>query len=339
MINNAIKKVIERNDLSEQEMIGVMDQIMAGNATDVQIASFITALRMKGETIEEITGAARVMHRNAVKIPVLIKDDLVDIVGTGGDAANTFNISTAAAIVACGAGVRIAKHGNRAVSSSCGSADVIEHLGINIDISPESVGTCIDEIGIGFLFARKLHRAMKYAAPVRNELGVRTIFNILGPLTNPADAPTQIVGVFDEKLTEVIANVLNHLGKKRALVVHGKDGLDEISLGAETVVSELCEKTVTTYAISPEMVGFSPAPCARIAGGTPEHNTRIIFDMLNGKKGPHRDIVCLNAGAALVASNKAETLQDGVSIAADAIDSGNALQKLGMLKDMTNKLS
>jgi len=339
MIKEAIKKVIEGNSLSEQEMITVMNQIMDGQATNAQIASFITALRMKGETVDEITGAAKTMRERAVSIPVRSKGDLVDIVGTGGDMANTFNISTAAAFVACGAGLRIAKHGNRSASSSCGSADVIEKLGINIDISPQSVGRCIDEIDIGFLFARKLHLAMKHAASARKDIGIGTIFNILGPLTNPADADILVIGVFDERLTQLLAKVLKNLRRKRALVVHGKDGLDEITLSSETMVSELKNGTVETYLINPEDFGLPIIDLNDIRGGTQDDNAEIILNILKGEKGPHRDIVCINAGAAIMASEKAGSLQEAIALAYDAIDSGSALQKLSDLRELTRGLT
>ncbi len=339
MIKTAIKKVIAGESLSENEMIGVMNLIMEGSATDSQIASFITALRMKGETVEEITGAAMVMRQKALAIPVESNDDLIDIVGTGGDNANTFNISTAAAFVAGGAGLRVAKHGNRSVSSSCGSADVIEKLGININISPESVGHCIDEVGIGFLFAQKLHLAMRYAASVRKEIGIRTIFNILGPLTNPADANVQVVGVYDKKLTGTLANVLKQLGRKKALVVHGKDGLDEITLSSETLVSELNNGAVKTYEIDISDFGLKKIDIDEVKGGTPGHNAEIILNLLTGKKGPHRDIVLVNAGAAIMVSGKAMDLKEGIAQAAESIDSGKALDKLNDLKNLTQRLS
>jgi len=338
MIKEAINKIVEMNGLSESEMITVMNQIMNGQASDAQIASFITALRMKGETVEEITGAAKVMRQKAISIPVKNSTDLVDIVGTGGDLANTFNISTAAAFVACGAGLRIAKHGNRSVSSSCGSADVMEKFNININISPESVARCIDEIGIGFLFAQKLHLSMKHAASARKDMGIRTIFNILGPLTNPADANIQVLGVYDEELTEVLAYVLKQLGMKRALVVHGKDGLDEITLSSETEVCELENGHVVKYNIHPEDHGLKLIELNNIRGGTPDKNAEIILNVLKGKKGPPRDIVLVNAAAAIMISDFAKDLNDGLTLAAESIDSGSALQKLSDLSELSREL-
>lgn len=339
MIKEAIKKVVEKQNLPEQEMMAVMAEIMEGRATDAQIAAFITALRMKGETIDEITGAAKVMRGKALSVPLTKKYDLVDIVGTGGDNANTFNVSTASAFTVCGAGLCVAKHGNRSVSSRCGSADVMEKLGVNIDISPEAVGRCIETIGIGFLFAPRFHLAMKYAVPARKETGIRTIFNILGPLTNPSDAESLLIGVYDETLTELFAAVLKHMGRKRVLVVHGDDGLDEISINALTRVSELKDGNIINYIIDPKEYGFSPAGAGAVQGGTSEENAEIIVDILRGGKGPERDIVLINSGAAIMASGKAADLHDGIRLASQAIDSGHALQKLNALRDMTGKLA
>jgi len=338
MIKAAIQKVVEGASLTEQEMTAVMNQIMDGQASDSQIASFITALRIKGETVGEITAAAKVMRHKALSIPVTGNDDLVDIVGTGGDMAGTFNISTAAAFVACGAGLRVAKHGNRSASSRCGSADVIEKLEINIEISPESIGRCIDEVGIGFLYAPKLHLAMKYAAAARKETGLRSIFNILGPLTNPADADIQVLGVYDEGLTGLLAKVLKELGRKRALVVHGHDGLDEITLSSETKVCELKDGNVLSYNIKPQELGLPLIDLKDIQGGTSDENAEIILRILKKEKSPHRDIVCVNAGAAIMASGRANDLKDGTAMAYAAIDSGQALQKLNALKAFTQKL-
>lgn len=338
MIKEAINKIVGMKSLSESEMILVMNQIMDGQASDAQIASFITALRMKGETVEEITGAAKVMRQKAISIPVKNGRDLVDIVGTGGDLANTFNISTAAAFVACGAGLRIAKHGNRSVSSSCGSADVMEKLNININISPDSIACCIDEIGIGFLFAQKLHLSMKHAASARKDTGIRTIFNILGPLTNPANANIQVLGVYDLKLTEVLAYVLKQLGMKRALVVHGKDGLDEITLSSETEACELKNGHVVKYTIYPEDHGLQLIELNHIRGGTPDKNAEIILNVLKGKKGPPRDIVLVNAAAAIMISGLAKDLKDGLALATESIDTGSAQQKLSDLSELSQEL-
>lgn len=338
MIIDAIKKAVDHLHLTEDEMTAAMNEIMEGACTDAQIACFLTALRLKGETAEEITAAARVMRRKSLNVPVKNRTGLVDIVGTGGDGANTFNISTASAFVACGAGLRIAKHGNRSVSSRSGSADVMEKLGVSIELSPESVGRCIDEIGMGFLFAPKFHLAMKYAAPVRREIGIRTIFNMLGPLTNPADADIQLIGVYDIKLAAVFAGVLERLGRKRALIVHGMDGLDELSLSAETKVYDLCPAGTVSYLLRPEDAGLQRAPLDAVRGGDARENAAIIVDIFKGKPGPCRDLVLLNAGAAIMAGGRAATLREGAVIAADAIDSGRAMRKLADLKEFTRSL-
>lgn len=335
MIQEAIQKVVNGENLTEQEAIDVMNIIMGGEATDAQIASFITALRLKGETIEEITGCARVMREKATKIQTN-RPLVVDTCGTGGDGAHTFNISTTAAFVAAGAGVPIAKHGNRSVSSRCGSADVLKTLGVNIEVEPDVISRCVDKIGIGFLFAPLLHGAMKYAIGPRREIGIRTIFNILGPLTNPAGAQAQVLGVYDANLTEPLAKVLNNLGSKHVFVVHGKDGLDEITTTTDTQVSELANGAVRTYTLNPEEVGISKATSQDLIGGTPEENAVITLDILQGKSGPKRDIVLLNTAEAIVAGGKADNLRQGIDIAVDAIDSGRALEKLEALKEMTN---
>jgi anthranilate phosphoribosyltransferase len=338
MIKESIAQLIKGNDLSSTEMTAAMEQIMVGKATDAQISSFLTALSIKGETIEEITAAAKVMREKAVSIPVSSNHDLIDIVGTGGDMLNTFNISTAAAFVVSGAGLKVAKHGNRSASSMCGSADVIEELGININISPENVAECIEEIGIGFLFARKLHQAMKYAADPRKEIGIKTVFNILGPLTNPADADIQLLGVYSSELTEKLVNVLKKLGRKRALVVHGCDGLDEITLCKDTIVYDLKDNNITEYKISPEKLGFKLAEINDLKGGDSKMNAKIINDLLKGKKSPHRDIVVLNAAAAIFAAEKTDNLGDALKIAADSIDSGKAFAKVNELIGLTRSM-
>jgi anthranilate phosphoribosyltransferase len=338
MIIDAIKKVADHLPLTEDEMTAAMNEIMEGACTDAQIACFLTALRLKGETAEEITAAARVMRHKALSVPVKNRAGLVDIVGTGGDGANTFNISTAAAFVACGAGLRVAKHGNRSVSSRCGSADVMEQLGLSIELSPESVGRCIDEIGMGFLFAPKFHLAMKYATPVRREIGIRTIFNMLGPLTNPADADIQLIGVYDVNLTAVFAGVLERLGRKRALIVHGMDGLDELSLSAETQVYDLNPSGIVSYRVQPEDAGLCRAPLDAVRGGDGQENAAIIVDIFKGRPGPYRDLVLLNAGAAIMAGGRADTLREGAALAAEAIDSGEAMRKLADLKEFTRSL-
>jgi anthranilate phosphoribosyltransferase len=335
MIQKAIQKVVNGENLTEQEAIDVMNIIMSGEATPAQIASFITALRLKGETIEEITGCARVMREKATKIRTN-RPLVVDTCGTGGDGAHTFNISTTAAFVAAGAGIPIAKHGNRSVSSRCGSADVLKTLGVNIEVEPDVISRCVDEIGIGFLFAPLLHGAMKYAIGPRREIGIRTIFNILGPLTNPAGAQAQVLGVYDANLTEPLAKVLKNLGSEHVFVVHGKDGLDEITTTTDTQVSELANGKVRTYILAPIGLGIPKAKTQDLIGGTPEENAAMTLDILKGKSGPKRDIVLLNAAAAIVAGGKAENLRQGIAIAADAIDSGRAMEKLEALKEMTN---
>src|SRR3990172_265235 len=336
MIKEAIAKVVEKKDLREDEMVSVMREIMEGEATPAQIASFITALRMKGETVDEITGAARVMREKALKVKTKASV-VVDTCGTGGDESFTFNISTAAAFVAAGAGLTVAKHGNRSISSKSGSADVLKSLGVNIEAEVERVEECLDKIGIGFLFAPMMHGAMKYAAPVRREIGIRTIFNILGPLTNPAGARYQVLGVYRSELTEVLANVLKNLGSTRAFVVSGNDGLDEMTLTTETKVSELKDGTVNTYSIKPEEFGMTRCKLFELQGGEPDDNARIIREILKGDKGPKRDVVVLNAAAAIVDSGMAKDINEGIKLAEEAIDSGKALEKLEKLIEITNK--
>ena len=336
MIKEAINRVVQSADLTESEMMEVMNEVMTGKATTAQIASFITALRMKGETVPEITGAARVMREKATRITAPA-GGLVDTCGTGGDESMTFNISTASAFVAAGAGVTVAKHGNRSVSSKCGSADVLKALGVNIEAGTELVERCLREAGIGFLFAPMLHGAMKYAAPVRKELGIRSIFNILGPLTNPAGATRQLLGVYDPALTDILAKVLCNLGSEHAFVVRGSDGLDEITLTGETRVTELKDGSIRTYHIKPEDFGFARCSPEDLKGGDPEVNAGIILNVLNGKKGPARDIVLLNSAAAIVAGGKAGRIEEGVALAHGSIDSGEALGRLEKLKRITNR--
>ncbi|MDP2912112.1 MAG: anthranilate phosphoribosyltransferase [Candidatus Omnitrophota bacterium] len=335
MIREAIGKLVDGLDLAREEMIACMNEIMTGVATQAQIGSFITALRLKGETVEEITGAAIVMREKATRIS--IGDNLVDTCGTGGSGTNTFNISTTVAFVVSGAGLRVAKHGNRGVSSVCGSADVIKALGINIDISPEKVKECIDKIGIGFLYAPLFHSAMKFAIGPRREIGIRTIFNILGPLTNPAGATSQVLGVYEEALTDKLANVLNNLGSKRAFVVHGLDNLDEITITGETKISELKNKKVTGYYIKPQDFGIKKANLDDIRGGTIEENAVIVKKVLEGEKGPKQDVVLLNASAALIAGGMAKDFKDGIEIARASIESGRAKEKLEKLIEFTSR--
>jgi len=330
MIREAIAKVITHVDLSESEMVGVMNEIMGGEATPAQIGSFITGLRMKGETVAEITGAARVMREKATKIEVEPGDGvLVDTCGTGGDSSGTFNISTAAAFVVAGAGVRVAKHGNRSVSSKCGSADVLEALGVDLGLSPQAVARCIREVGIGFMFAPALHGAMKHAIGPRREIGIRTIFNVLGPLTNPAGANVQVMGVFAPELTEKLALVLGQLGARRALVVCGEGNLDEITVTGSTSVAEWVEGQVRTYRITPEAVGLERASLAEIKGeeeapAAAAHLRRI----LSGEEGPCLDMVLMNAGAALMAAGRASDLKEGVVLAREIVAHGAALAKV-----------
>ncbi len=326
-IQEAIAKVIEGADLSRDEMADAMNQIMSGEATDAQIGAFLIALRVKGECVDEIAGAASVMREKAT--PIVTKHDvIVDTCGTGGDHSGTFNISTTAAFVAAGAGLCVAKHGNRAATSQSGSADVLGALGVNIEASPETVSRCLDDVGIGFLFAISLHGAMKYAIGPRREIGARTIFNALGPLSNPAGATRQVVGVYSAALTETLAGVLGTLGAERAFVVHGSDGLDEMTLTGPTRVSELRNGSVSTYDVSPGEFGLAQASADALKGGDADYNAEITRSILNGEEGARRDIVLLNAAAAIVAGDKARDLNEGVQIAAEVIDSGKALEKL-----------
>ena len=317
-------------------MMAVMTEVMEGEATPAQIAAFITALRIKGETVEEVTGAARIMRQKATRIDAR-SSVVVDTCGTGGDGSNTFNISTTTAFVVAAAGLTVAKHGNRAVSSSCGSADVLEALGVKIDAGPEIVEECLQEIGIGFLFAPRLHGAMKYAIGPRREIGIRTIFNMLGPLTNPAGATSQLIGVYDPKLTEMFAGVLRNLGTRRAFVVHGADGLDEATVTGETRVSELKEGLISTYNLDPLELFGETYPAADLKGGNAEENARITTEVLSGnRQGACRQIVVLNAALAIVAGGKAGTIQEGMAKAKECIDSGAALKKLQALIERSN---
>jgi len=339
-MKHAIQQLIEGRHLAEDQAAEVMRQIMEGLATDAQIAALVVALRMKGETVEEITGFARVMRQYAVQVPVYTDKVVVDTCGTGGDALKTFNISTAAALVVAADGrLAVAKHGNRAATSKCGSADVLEELGVKLDLPPERLGRCIEEVGIGFLFAPSMHPSFKYAAGPRKEIGIRTIFNMLGPLTNPAGAKVQLIGVYDGKLCETLAHVLKNLGSHRALLVHGIDGLDELSTLGETAVSELKDGQVSSYTLDPEWdLGLARATIEHLAGGASvAENAEILLHILRGKdRGPHRDIVCLNAAGVLVVAGVEENLEDGMERAAALIDSGAALSALERLKEFTN---
>jgi anthranilate phosphoribosyltransferase len=333
MISQAIKKVVDGQDLSFEEAIEAMNEIMEGKATDAQIAALIVGLRMKGETVEEISAFAKVMRDKAVPIKPKAKV-VVDTCGTGGDVSDTFNVSTVSAFVVAGAGVPVAKHGNRSVSSSCGSADLLEGLGVKIDVEPAVVEQAIDEIGIGFMFAPKLHKAMKYAIGPRKEIGVRTVFNILGPLTNPARATSQLLGVYDPQLTELMAEVLGNLGSQHALVVHG-EGLDELTTAGVSKVSELKDGEVTTYEVDVECLGIQPTKLENLQAKTLEDNLKIARDVLAGNKGPTRDIVVLNSAAALVAADKTNSIAGALSLAENSIDSGAAQEKLDLLIKFT----
>lgn len=332
MFKEALNQLLKSQDLSHGQMLAVMQQVMNGELTTAQIAALLIALRMKGETIDEIAAAAAVMHQLSTKVTIQDTTHLVDTCGTGGDGIQTFNVSTVSAFVAAAAGAKVAKHGGRSVSSTCGSADVLEVLGVDINKTPEQVASSVDEIGIGFMFAPNHHSAMKHAAPVRRELGVRTIFNLLGPLTNPASARCQVVGVFDKALTGKIAQVLQKLGSEHVLVVHGADGMDEISFTGETYIAELKDGKVTEYTVNPKQFSLSEHQLGDIQIQNAEESKAMIMDVLNGKKGAARDIVLMNAGAAIYVAGVAATLEAGVETAAQMIDEGAALAKLGALQ-------
>jgi anthranilate phosphoribosyltransferase len=334
-IRDAIEKLVNRINLSEPEMIEAMNQIMTGEATPLQVASFLTALRMKGETVEEVTGAARVMRQKAHRVRVGSKT-VIDTCGTGGDQKGTFNISTTSAFVVAGAGINVAKHGNRSVSSQSGSADVLGALGVKVDAPKERVEECIAKIGIGFLFAPLLHEAMKYAVQPRRDIGIRTVFNLLGPLTNPAMATHQLIGLYSGDLVSMIAHVLKNLGSVCAMVVHGMEGLDEISLCGPTKVAELRGGEVKEYTIEPEQFGLKRCRIEDLNGGNAEQSAAIVRGVLQGDKGPARDVVLLNGGAALYVGGSAATIRDGMRLAAESIDSGKAREKLARLVEMTN---
>lgn len=338
MLKSAIQKLIGGKNLTEQECIEAMNCIMEGNATDAQIGGFITALRIKGETIEEITGCAKVMREKADKI-IPETAYCIDTCGTGGDKTNTFNISTAAAFVASAGGVAVAKHGNRSVSSKCGCADVLEALGIKIALTPVQVKECVDNVGIGFMYAPAFHKSMKCAAGPRRELGVRTIFNILGPLTNPANAKGQVLGVFDGRLTEPMAKVLTNLGTERALVIHGNDGMDEITLSDVTRVTEVTEGQISNYEIHPEKLGIKRTQKSHLKGGNASVNAQIIKRIFEGENGPKKDIVLLNSAAALYVGKKVNNLQEGIELAAEIIDTGKAAMKLEEYKNYTSRFN
>ncbi|HEX4882666.1 MAG TPA: anthranilate phosphoribosyltransferase [Casimicrobiaceae bacterium] len=338
-IPDAVQRTVEHREIFHDEMLGLMRRIMSGEASPVMIAALIVGLRVKKETVGEIAAAAQVMREFATKVPAADPDTLLDIVGTGGDASHTFNISTAAMFVAAGAGARVAKHGGRSVSSKSGSADVLEALGANIMLSPEQVATCIAETGVGFMFAPSHHSAMKYAAPVRKELGIRTIFNILGPLTNPAGAANQLLGVFHPDLVGIQVRVLERLGSRHVLVVHGKDGMDEVSLGAATMVGELKDGEVREYEIHPEDFGMRMVSNRGLKVEDAAASKEMLLEALDGADGTPRDIVVLNAGTALYAGNHAASIKEGIERARESVASGAAKRKLEQFVALTRKLA
>ncbi len=335
-IQRAIARLVGGVNLTEEEMVSVMNEVMMGEATPIQVGAFLTALRIQGETVEEVTGAARVMREKALHVDAG-EGCVLDTCGTGGDGKKTFNISTTVAFVVAAAGITVAKHGNRAVSSGSGSADVLEALGVKIDVPKKMVERCLREVGFGFLFAPALHGAMKHAAAPRREVGIRTIFNLLGPLTNPAGASHQLIGIYDGTLIETVAQVLGNLGSQRAMVVHGEEGLDEISLGGPTAVAEWKNGSVARYTIDPEEYGFDKYPAELLTAADPGECAVILRDILKGTMGPARDVVLLNGGAALCVGERVETIADGVGLARECIDSGAALQKLEHLIRLTNE--
>lgn len=333
MITDIIQKLVERADLTEQEARAVMEEIMTGQATDAQVAGFLTALRMKGETSTELIGFARVMREKAEPLWNGEAPAVLDTAGTGGDGSGTFNISTAAAFVAAGTGIKVAKHGNRSASSRCGSADVMEALGLDIQMPIDRLRRAITEVGIGFLFAPRFHRSMKHVVPARTQLKIRTVFNMLGPLANPAAARYQIAGVSSMGIVDVVANALQGLGVDYAFVVHSADGMDEISISAPTYVVELRGGEMRRFSIKPEDFGLTPSSIDAIRGGDAATNAAIIENVLKGEKGPRRDVVLMNAAAAIVAGGMATTLKEGIRAAEQSIDSGMALKKLRELRE------
>ncbi len=334
---DALQLLLDGVDLSHSQMLAIMQQMMSGELTPVQIAGLLVALRMKGETVEEIAAAAEVMRSLSTKVKISETTHLVDTCGTGGDGIQTFNVSTISAFVAAAAGAKVAKHGGRSVSSTCGSADVLEVLGVNVNLTPEQVAKCVDEIGIGFMFAPNHHTAMKHAAPVRRELGVRTMFNLLGPLTNPAGAKRQVMGVFDRNLTVKLAQVLGQLGSEHVLVVHGADGMDEISFSGDTYVAELKNGQVQEYVVNPQQFGLALHDVKSIRVQSAEESKSIILDVLAGKKGAARDIVLLNAGAAIYVAGLVASMREGIERAGQVIDNGDAKHKLEQLTAMSQQ--
>lgn len=336
MIREAIDAVVSGKSLSMEEAAQVMNEIMEGEATPAQFGAFVTALRLKGETVDEIAGMAQIMREKSLHVNA--EGPLVDTCGTGGDASGTFNISTTAGFVVAGAGVKVAKHGNRAMSGACGSADVLEGLGVKIDLSPESVQRCLDEVGFGFMFAQRYHPSMRFAAGPRREIGIRTVFNILGPLTNPASAKSQVIGVADPSVGGKMAEVLGKLGSTHALVIHGNDGLDEITLGDSTQVWELKNGKVTEHTLSPQDVGLQIASLEKVRVDGVEQSVEMLKGVLEGTPGPARDIVLINAAAALLASDRVSGIKEGIAMAAEAIDSGKARQSLESFIALSQKL-
>jgi anthranilate phosphoribosyltransferase len=327
----ALQQLLNREDFSHAQMLGIMRMMMSGELTAVQISSLLMGLRMKGESVDEIAAAAKVMRDLSTKVTINDSSHLIDTCGTGGDGIQTFNVSTACAFVAAAAGAKVAKHGGRSVSSTCGSADVLEALGVNVNLSPEQVAKCVDSLGIGFMFAPNHHSAMKHAAPVRRELGIRTLFNLLGPMTNPAGAKRQVMGVFHKDLTILLAQVLQRLGSSHVMVVHGADGMDEISFTGDTFVAELKDGKITEYRLNPNQYGMQVHDLKSIQVQNAEESKAMIMDVLNGKKGPARDIVLLNAGAAIYVSGVADSMQSGINKAREVIDNGSAKKKLEQL--------
>lgn len=337
MIREAIQSVVAGKSLTMDEAAQVMNEIMEGQVTPAQFGAFVTALRLKGETVDEIAGMAKIMRAKAVRVNVA--GPVIDVVGTGGDGLNTFNISTATAFVVAGAGLKVAKHGNRAASSQCGSADVLEALSVKFNLNAEQVQKCVEEVGIGFMFAPSYHPATKFAVGPRREIGIRTVFNILGPLTNPAFASNYLLGVADGSLVEKLTRVLKNLGCSHALVVHGEDGLDEITITGESRVCELKGGRIRNYTITPEDFGFARASMASLKGGTAEQNAALLRSILSGARVPQRDVVLMNAAAALVAGDRAKTLDQGLKLSQKSLDSGQALAKLEQLVKLSQSFS
>ena len=336
MIREAIEKLIRGVDLTQEEAAQVMEEIMTGEATPAQFGAFVIGLRLKGETVDEMTGLAAVMRDKSLKVD--FEGPSVDTCGTGGDDLGTFNISTVAAFVVVGAGIAVAKHGNRAMTSKSGSADVLEKQGVKIDLGPEGVKQCMEEVGIGFMFAPRFHPAMKFAVQPRREIGVRTVFNILGPLTNPAGAQAQVLGVPTDSVGEKMVQVLQRLGSERAIVVHAEDGLDEISLNSTTNIWDLKDRSIKHYTIGPDDLGLAPASLQSLAGGSVEENADSMTEILKGASGPRRDVVVANAAGGIVAGGKAADLREGVQIAQESIDSGRAMEKLELLRKVSQGL-